>query len=100
MAIEKSRVRNPESGQEVELETYKKFQSPESFEQAVFTEGLKKVSQRDYQKGAQKIVNSFGFTKSSVSRKWIKITAKKIKELQTRSLKETDIRAVNLPGFQ
>ena len=98
VAIEKSRVRNPESGQEVELETYKKFQSPESFEQAVFTEGLKKVSQRDYQKGAQKIVNSFGFTKSSVSRKWIKITAKKIKELQTRSLKETDIRAVFIDG--
>lgn len=98
VAIEKSRVRNPETDQEIELETYKKFQNPENFEQTVFTEGLKRVSQRDYQKGASKIASSFGFTKSSVSRKWIKATAKKIEELQKRSLKEMDIRAVFIDG--
>lgn len=98
VAIEKSRVRNPETGHEVDLETYKNFQDPKLFEQTVFTEGLKRVSQRDYKKGAQKIASSFGFSKSSVSRKWINVTAKKIEEMQKRSLKEMDIRAVFIDG--
>jgi transposase-like protein len=98
VAIERQRVRNQETGEEVSLKTYQEFQDPRLFEQAVFTEGLKKVSQRDYQKGVQKIASSFGFKKSSISRKWIKATAKKIAELQTRSLKEMDVRAVFIDG--
>ncbi len=61
-------------------------------------EGIKRVSQRDYEKGVQKIANSFGFKKSNVSRHWIKVTAKKIEELKTRSLREMDIRAVFIDG--
>lgn len=97
VALEVPRVRTKE-GAEVRLQTYQDFQDPRLFDQAVFTEGIKKVSQRDYSKGVQKIANSFGFTKSSVSRKWIKSTAKKIEELQTRSLAEMDIRAVFIDG--
>jgi putative transposase len=59
---------------------------------------LKRVAQRDYKKGVQQIASSFGFTKSSVSRKWIKATAKKLEDLQKRSLKEMDIRAVFIDG--
>jgi putative transposase len=98
VAVEKQRVRNARSGEEVKLKTYDQFQDPKLFEQAVFTEGLKKVSQRDYARGVQKIASSFGFKKSSVSRKWIKATAKNIEELQKRSLKEMDIRAVLIDG--
>ena len=97
VALEVPRVRAKDSN-EVSLQTYQDFQDPQLFNQAVFAEGIKKVSQRDYQKGVQKIANSFGFTKSSVSRKWIKTTAKKIEELQKRSLKEMDIRAVFIDG--
>lgn len=97
VAIERPRVRSKD-GAEVPLKTYKDFQDPRLFDQAVFTEGLKRVSQRDYEKGVQKIANSFGFKKSSISRRWINATAKKTEELQTRSLKEMDIRAVFIDG--
>lgn len=97
VAVPKLRVRS-KSGQEVSLKTYEDFQDPRLFDQAVFTEGIKRVSQRDYEKGVTKIVNSFGFKKSSVSRRWIKATAGKIEELQKRSLKEMDIRAVFVDG--
>lgn len=97
VALEVPRVRSKD-GAEINLQTYEDFQDPKLFDQAVFTEGIKKVSQRDYQKGVSKIANSFGFTKSSVSRKWINATAKKIEELQQRSLKELDIRAVFIDG--
>ena len=97
VALEVPRVRSKD-GIEITLQNYQDFQDPKLFDQAVFTEGIKKVSQRDYEKGVQKIANSFGFRKSSVSRKWIKATAKKIEDLQKRSLKEMDIRAVFIDG--
>ena len=86
VTIEKWRVRNPETCQEVDLESYRNFQDPKLFEQAVFTEGLKRVSQRDYKKSAQKNASSFGFSKSSVSRRWINVTAKKIEEMLDKDL--------------
>jgi putative transposase len=98
VALEVPRVRSQKNKTEINLQTYQDFQDPKLFNQAVFTEGIKKVSQRDYQKGVSKIANSFGFTKSSVSRKWINATAKKIEELQNRSLAEFDIRAVFIDG--
>ena len=96
VAIEKPRVRSPQG--EVVLQTYQEFQDPKLFDQAVFTEGLKKVSQRDYEKGISKIANSFGLKKSSISKRWIKATAKKIEELQKRDLHPMDIKIVFLDG--
>ena len=96
VAVPNLRVRNKNG--EVSLKTYEDFQDPRLFDQAVFTEGLKRVSQRDYEKGVTKIANSFGFKKSSISRRWIKATAGKIDELQKRSLAEMDIRAVFVDG--
>ena len=98
IALERPRVRNTVTGREVSLSTYEEFQKPELFEEQVFQEGLKKVSQRDYEKGLSKIANSFGFKKSTVSRRWIKATSKKLDELQTRSLSELDIRTVFIDG--
>lgn len=96
IAVEVPRVRG-KSG-EVPLETYQQFQDPRLFDQAVFTEGIKRVSQRDYEAGVSKLANSFGLKKSSISKRWIKATAKKLAELETRSLKEMDIRAVFIDG--
>jgi putative transposase len=97
IAVEVPRCRGKD-GKEVPLETYQRFQDPQLFDQAIFTEGLKRVSQRDYKKGVSKLANSFGFEKSSVSKGWIKATAKKLEDLQQRSLKEMDIRAVFIDG--
>lgn len=97
IALEVPRVRGKD-GKEVRLQTYEDFQNPALFDRTVFVEGIKKVSQRDYEKGVSKLANSFGFRKSSVSKRWIKATAKKIEDLQKRSLKEMDIRAVFIDG--
>jgi putative transposase len=97
IAIERPRVRSKD-GREMNLKTYSDFQDPKLFEQAVFTEGIKKVSQRDYEKGVTKIANSFGFKKSQISKRWVKATAKKIEDLQKRDLKPMDVRAVFIDG--
>jgi hypothetical protein len=97
IAIEKPRVRTKD-GSEVSLKMYEDFQDPKLFEQSVFTEGIKRVSQRDYEKGVSKIANSFGFRKSQVSKRWIKATTKKVDELQTRNLQPLDVRAIFIDG--
>lgn len=97
VAVEKLRVRGKD-GREVPLQTYEDFQNPKLFEQAVFNEGIKRVSQRDYEKGISKIANSFGFKKSTISKRWIKATAKKIEDLQTRDLRPFGVRAVFIDG--
>jgi putative transposase len=96
VAVVKPRVRGPE-GEKV-LQTYARFQDPSQFDQQVFQEGLRRVSQRDYEKGLPKIAASFGFSKSSVSRTWVKATEKQLERLRTRSLSELGIIAVFIDG--
>lgn len=97
VAVEKLRVRGKD-GREIPLQTYEAFQDPQLFEQAVFNEGIKRVSQRDYEKGISKIANSFGFKKSTISKRWLKATTKKIEDLQNRDLKPLNIRALFIDG--
>jgi transposase-like protein len=97
VAVECPRARTKD-GKEIKLQTYQDFQNPEIFNQAVFNEGLKRVSQRDYEKGLPKIASSFGFKKSSISKRWIKATTGKLEELQNRDIHSFDIRAVFIDG--
>lgn len=97
VALEVPRVRG-KSGKEVSLKTYEDFQDPALFDQAVFAEGIKRVSCRDYEKGVRQIANSFGIKKSAVSKSWVRATAKKIDDLQKRDLRPMDIRAVFIDG--
>ena len=96
VSIQKPRVRGPEG--ELELETYARFQDPSLFDQQVFEQGLKHVSQRDYEKGLPQIAASFGVNKSTVSRSWVKSTKKQVEKLLNRDLKALDIIAVFIDG--
>jgi transposase-like protein len=96
VAIERPRVRGP--GGEKKIEIYERFQDPKLFDQSVFQEGIRKVSQRDYVSGLPKIAASFGMAKSSVSRSWVKSTQKQLDILLNRSLKELEIVSVFIDG--
>jgi transposase-like protein len=98
VAIEKPRVRRKTGDREASLSTYERFQDPRLFDEKVFCEGLKHVSQRDYEKGLPKIGSSFGVSKSSINRRWIKATAKKVDELLSRDISFMDILAVFIDG--
>jgi transposase-like protein len=56
------------------------------------------VSQRDYERGVEKIGGSFGFKKSTVSRAWKRATQKQLEELMTRDLSSMKIVAVFIDG--
>jgi transposase-like protein len=96
VAVQKPRVRGAE-GEHV-LSTYERFQDPKLFDQQVFQEGIRRVSQRDYEKGLPKIAASFGMSKSKVSKSWVKATENQLEKLRTRALKELGIVAVFIDG--
>jgi putative transposase len=77
VAIERPRVRSEDGEQKLAI--YEQFQDPKLFDQHVFQEGLRRVTQRDYATGLPKIAASFGMSKSKVSRtglKQLKISSK------------------------
>jgi putative transposase len=96
VSIRRPRVRGPEG--ELELATYARFQDPSLFDTQVFEQGLKHVSQRDYEKGLPQIAASFGVNKSTVSRSWVKSTKKQVEKLLNRNLRPLDIIAVFIDG--
>jgi hypothetical protein len=55
VGLMKPRVRDTLANREAELPTYQRFQNPELFDKAVFREGLRRVSQRDYAKGVPEL---------------------------------------------
>jgi transposase-like protein len=98
IAVERPRVRSTETGKEVEIPFYEKMQSPESFDRAAFQSALKKCSQRDYKNGIPELAASFGMSKSTVSRSWVRTTGKKLDEFMSRDFSATPIVAVLLDG--
>lgn len=98
VAIGRPRIRNKKNKREVPLQTYDTFQNPNTFDEAIFQEGIKGVSQRDYERGLPKIAASFGIKKSSISRRWINSTTKQLEQLLNRNLSALDIVAVFIDG--
>lgn len=98
IAIKRPRVRELDSNREVTLSSYERYRNPEIFEEKVFQDGLRHVSQRDYELGVEKIGGSFGLKKSTVSAAWKNATIKQLKELMSRSLAEMKIVAVYIDG--
>ena len=98
VAIERPRVRDRATGRELAIDTYSRFQDPALFDDAVFSEGLKRVSQRDFEQGLPKIAASFGVSKSAVSRSWIRTTQKQVEQLLSRDLGPLRITAVYIDG--
>lgn len=98
VAVEKPRVRSGTKGEEIPLKVYEKFQNPHLFDETVFTDAMKHVSQRDYAKGLPKLAASFGISKSAVSRRWINATSKKLSELHARDIAKMNIVAIFIDG--
>lgn len=96
VSVQRPRIRG--AGGEVPLTTYARFQDPKIFDEQVFAQGLKHVSQRDYEKGLPQIAASFGMNKSTVSRSWVKSTKKQLETLLHRDLKPFEIIAVFIDG--
>lgn len=98
LPIQVPRVRNRQAAIEVPLHSYTRLQQPRAADQGVLRRILYGLSCRDYRVAAEAVPEAFGLSRSSVSRRYIRATARKLAALQERRLDRYDVVALVLDG--
>ena len=96
--VEVPRVRNVDSDTEVALDAYQALQTPRKMDEGLLRKVLKGIATRNYEDCAETVPETFGLSRSSVSRRYVKGTARKLAEFQERSLEGYDLVALFLDG--
>jgi transposase-like protein len=87
------------AGGEAELESYRYLQSPEAMPESALRLLLRGVSTRNYEGCLEKVAEeSFGTKRSSVSRHWVKATAKQIRVFAERRFDKDKFVAIFMDG--
>lgn len=92
------RVRNQKSRQEVPLRSYRVLQTNQGINDQILAQVINGISHRKFEKAAMQIPSAFGIQKSSISRKFIQASAKKLKAFQDRDLSTHEIIAIFMDG--
>jgi putative transposase len=92
------RLRNRLTRQEVPLSIYQRLQVPREADAGLFRKILLGLSCRDYEPCAEAVPDAFGLSASSVSRRFIRASAKQLQALQERRLAHYDVVALILDG--
>ncbi len=82
LRVEVPRVRNVASRTEVPLAAYQALQRPRNQDEGLLLRVLKGIATRDYEACAETVPAAFGRSGSSVSRRYVKGTARKLAEFQ------------------
>jgi transposase-like protein len=98
LALPVPRVRDRRADAEIPLQTYARLQHPRAADEGVMRRILYGLSCRDYRACAEAVPEAFGLSRSSVSRRYIQATARKLQALQERRLDRYDFVALVLDG--
>ena len=98
VAIAVPRVRDTRRGQEVPLSAYQALQDPRRAQDVSLRKVLKGLSCRDYEPCVDAVAETFGLSRSSLSRRFKRASGKKLAELAERDLSMYDIVALFLDG--
>ena len=80
------RVRDRHRQVEVPLQTYQQLQEPRAVDDGLFRRVLGGLACRDYEACAEAVPEAFGLSRSTVSRRFVRASARRLRELQERSL--------------
>ena len=86
------------AGREVPLATYQQFQTPRAQDVGLFRRVLGGLSCREYEAAAEAVPEAFGLTKSSVSRRFIRASARELRRLQEQRLDDAEWLVLVLDG--
>jgi putative transposase len=92
------RVRNRRTGEEVPLKAYQRLQSPTVIDHLALQRVINGISTGKYEKAALSVPETFGIKRNSVSKRFIRASAKKLAALNERDLSAYDIVAMFLDG--
>ena len=92
------RVRDLERNSEIPLPSYKQLQRPHVAEEQLFVRIIQGLSCRNYERAAELVPEVFGLSRNSVSRRFIRTSAKKLEQLLHRRLEGYEFVALVLDG--
>ena len=92
------RVRDLPRNQEVPLQTYQQLRAPRGEDLGLYRKLLLGLSFRDYAACAEALPAAFGLSPSTVSRRFIRASARKLRAFLERRLEPYDIVALVLDG--
>jgi transposase-like protein len=92
------RVRNQQEGKEVRLKSYERLQEPRDRDEGVLRRILHGLSCRRYEECAAVVPEAFGMSGSTVSRRYIRASARQLKTLCERRLEGYNIVVLMLDG--
>jgi putative transposase len=98
LRINVPRVRNVRAREEVPLKSYQRLQDPGHLDELALSRVINGISQGKYERAAEQVPETFGIKKSSVSRKFIRASAKRLEAFLNRDLSGHDIVAVFIDG--
>jgi transposase-like protein len=98
LPITHQRVRDLRQNAEVPVPTYEALQTPRAADAGLFRKVLLGLSCRNYQACAEAVPEAFGLSASTVSRRFIRASAKQLATLQERRLDGYDVVALLLDG--
>jgi len=98
VAVRVPRVRDRHRDQEVRLELYDRLQEPRGGDVHLMGRVLRGLGCRHYRETAALVPEVFGLSASSVSRRFIRASAKKLSALMERDLSGLDLIALYLDG--
>ena len=98
LPITYQRVRDRLRNTEVPLPTYRRLQVPRQADAGLFRKVLLGLSCRNYEACAEAVPEAFGLSPSSVSRRFIRASAKQLQALQERRLDGEDLVVLILDG--
>jgi len=96
VVVQKPRLRSPDQ-HEVQLSSYKAFQSKGKLQEAVGRQLMRQCSTRDYEGAIDNCLKGYGIKKSSVSRHWKAATVHELERLTQRPVPK-DLLALMIDG--
>ena len=98
LPVDVPRVRNVDDDTEVTLRAYQALQTPRKMDEGLLLRMLKGIATRNYEACAETVPEAFGLSSSTVSRRYVKATARKLAQFQERTLADYDLVALFLDG--
>lgn len=98
LPIEYPRVRDIRNNKEVDLKSYRRLQEPREVDEHLLRKVLHGISCRRYSECSEWIPETFGMSPSTVSRRFIKASEEKLKDLFERRLNDYDIVCILIDG--
>lgn len=92
------RVRDKRNNKEVPLSSYERFQEPREVDEGLLRRVLHGLSCRNYRECSEAVPGALSLSPSTVSRRFVRASERKLRELQERRLDEHDFVAVVIDG--